>query len=122
MVWVYAHGSCNLLVFGNGCFVETLDEGTGMNVPRKSRVCGYLWWTCGYQAFLHICSAVMERLGWVEGTTPFLGTHRFVPRENQIKPECLFPFVDSLLIWLLQSMVFPVDGWCFGQWLWGIEI
>lgn len=30
---------------------------------------------------------------------------------------------DSLLIWLLQSMVlFPVDCWCFSQWLWGIEI
>lgn len=69
--------------------------------------------------FLHLCSAVMERLGWVEGTTPFLGTHRDVPRENQIKPECLFPFVcveleDSLLIWLLQSMVFPVNCSCFG--------
>lgn len=34
MVWVDAHDSCNLLVFGSGCFVETLDEeGTGMNVP-----------------------------------------------------------------------------------------
>lgn len=29
----------------------------------------------------------------IEGTTPFLGTHRDVPRENQIKPECLFPCV-----------------------------
>lgn len=64
VVWVDAQDSCNLLVFGNGWFVEMLDEeGTGMNVPfslsqmfpRKSRN----MWISGF-----LLSAVMERLGW----------------------------------------------------------
>lgn len=34
VVWVDAQDSYNLLVFGNGWFVEMLnEEGTGMNVP-----------------------------------------------------------------------------------------
>lgn len=91
--------------------------------PRKSRN----MWISDFPPPLFCCNG--EAWLGVEGTTPFLGTHRDVPRENQIKPECLFPCVcvcvegeDSLLIWLLQSVVFPVVCWCFRQWLWGIEI
>lgn len=68
---------------------------------------------------LLVCSVLPECRGWVEGTAQFPGAHRDVPREYQIKPECLFLFVyvcevggfgDSLLIWLLQRVVFPVGS------------
>lgn len=84
---------------------------------------------CGYQTFLHLCSAVMERLGWgLRGQHRSLELIGMYPEKTRSNLNAFFLVCvcvegeDSLLIWLLQSVVFPVVCWCFRQWLWGIEI
>lgn len=83
--------------------------------PRKSKN----MWISGFLPPLFCCDG--ETWLGVEGTTPFLGTQGCTQRKPD---QTWMPFSfcvcvegeDSLLIWLLQSVVFPVDCWCFGQW------